>query len=413
MIKLKSFRYFTTFITLIVVPPALSLMIIVLTMQKQITGIYIKIMACLFGITILTVRGFNQVYRPSFDMFVPFVPAPVVIEGENRLYYELHLTNFSTDTLRLDRLEITDTLTATPVLTLDRRDLENRVSITGAARLSGEKTFSPGRSGIVYLELSLPRSNTVLLHRLRLSRITEPAGLTEIMGGALTPVAQSSPVVLGAPLGEGSWAAVYDPAWVQGHRRVVYTIAGKARVPGRFAIDFIRLDSLGHYARGDENQVHNWYGYGATVLAVADGVVTAVRDDFTESPTLSAHPAYTADQATGNYIAIDIGQQRIAFYEHLQPGSIRVKPGQRVKKGTPVAALGFTGQTTGPHLHFHLANAASPLGAEGIPFVFEHFILSGRYEQMADFGKMPWTPATTAANRYRERPSPNAVIRFQ
>lgn len=394
-------------------PPVLSLVIIVLTMLKQITGRYRKIMACLFCITILTARGFNQVYRPSFDMFVPFTPAPVVIEGQSRLYYELHITNFSTDTLQLERLEITDTLTATTVLALGRRDLESRLSITGAARLSGEKTFSPGRSGVVYLELSLPGSNTVLLHRLRFNRITGKAGLTGITAGALTPVAQPSPVVLGAPLGEGSWAAVYDPAWEQGHRRVIYTVEGKARIPGRFAIDFIRLDSLGHYARGDENQVHNWYGYGATVLAVADGVVTAVRDDFAESATLSAHPAYTADKATGNYIAMDIGQQRIAFYEHLQPGSIRVKPGQRVKKGTPVAALGFTGQTTGPHLHFHLANTASPLGAEGIPFVFEHFILSGRYEQMDDFGKKPWTPATIAADRYRERPSPNAVIRFQ
>lgn len=67
----------------------------------------------------------------------------------------------------------------------------------------------------------------------------------------------------------------------------------------------------------------------------------------------------------------------------MKPKSIKVKTGQKVKKGDAIASLGFTGQTTGPHLHFHEADADSPLGAEGIPFVFEQFEILGSY---ADFG---------------------------
>ena len=40
------------------------------------------------------------------------------------------------------------------------------------------------------------------------------------------------PVVLGAPLAGGPWAAVYHPDWERGHRRVFYTVDG---VPGCLA----------------------------------------------------------------------------------------------------------------------------------------------------------------------------------
>src|SRR3546814_3208759 len=87
-----------------------------------------------------------------------------------------------------------------------------------------------------------------------------------------------------------------------------------------------------------------------------------------ESATISAHPENALGDATGNYVALDLGDGRHAFYEHLKPGSIRVVPGQRVRRGEVIAELGFTGDSTGPHLHFHVADAPSPLGAEGLPF---------------------------------------------
>ena len=95
----------------------------------------------------------------------------------------------------------------------------------------------------------------------------------------------------------------------------------------------MQIDSTGKYANGDENVVENYLGYGAQVLAVADGVVSSVRSDFSESTTLSEHPDYFAEDATGNYISLKIGNQQFAFYEHLQPKSILVKEGQEVKKG--------------------------------------------------------------------------------
>lgn len=70
--------------------------------------------------------------------------------------------------------------------------------------------------------------------------------------------------------------------------------------------------------------------YGEPVLAVADAVVSAVRDDVPES-IAGAPPPSLADE-TGNYIALDLGGGRLAFYEHLAPG-LSVRAGDRVRRG--------------------------------------------------------------------------------
>src|SRR3546814_16291744 len=88
-----------------------------------------------------------------------------------------------------------------------------------------------------------------------------------------------------------------------------------------------------------------------------------------ESATISAHPENALGDATGNYVALDLGDGRHAFYEHLQPGSIRVVPGQRVRRGEVIAELGLTGDSPGPPLPFHVAAAPSPLRAAGLPVV--------------------------------------------
>lgn len=85
---------------------------------------------------------------------------------------------------------------------------------------------------------------------------------------------------------------------------------------------------------------------GTTFTAAATGVV------------LSAHavPAY------GNLIEIDHGNGLVTRYAHAS--RIDVHEGEMVLKGQPIGAVGSTGRSTGPHLHFEVRDHGVALNPE-------------------------------------------------
>lgn len=347
---------------------------------------------------------------PALEIKIVQPPRPVTSDGHPMYYYEIHLTNFSPGPLLITKLEVQDAKAGNRLKVIEGNDLLAR--LYSPAPKTAAAVIPPGNAAILFIEYSLAGGVAPgeIMHRVSFKNNGSDTISTFTISGAVTKPVTGTAIVLGAPLEGGPWTAIYDPAWARGHRRVIFVKDGVVRIPGRFAIDFVKLDSSGKFARGNEDSLTNWYGYGASVLAVADGIVSTVRADFPESNTLSRHPGYAAHLATGNYISLKIAENTYVFYEHLQPGSILVKPGQRVKKGAPIARLGFTGQSTGPHLHLHVASADAPLGAEGLPFVFEQFTLSGAIPDFSKFGKQPYTPLSQP--RRREFPSSNSVISF-
>jgi murein DD-endopeptidase MepM/ murein hydrolase activator NlpD len=81
---------------------------------------------------------------------------------------------------------------------------------------------------------------------------------------------------------------------------------------------------------------------GTAIHAAAAGVVR----------TVEWHPAY------GHMLEIDHGNGLVTRYAHTS--KVFVKPGDLVKRGAIVAAVGTTGRSTGPHLHFEVL-------VEGVP----------------------------------------------
>jgi murein DD-endopeptidase MepM/ murein hydrolase activator NlpD len=75
----------------------------------------------------------------------------------------------------------------------------------------------------------------------------------------------------------------------------------------------------------------------------------------------------------GNHVVVEIGEARYAFYAHMQPGSLRVKVGDKVVTGQVLGLLGNSGNTDAPHLHFHVMDGPSPLVSNGLPYVFTSF----------------------------------------
>jgi murein DD-endopeptidase MepM/ murein hydrolase activator NlpD len=151
----------------------------------------------------------------------------------------------------------------------------------------------------------------------------------------------------------------------------------KALAPGVRAVIYARDH------RGRRNT--DWYGYGQPVLAVADSRVAAVVDgipDNTPGENSRAVPMRVGT-VLGNYVVLDLGARadcgahRFALYGHLQPGSLRVQAGDSVRRGQVLGTIGNSGNSDGPHLHFHVTeaadSAAAPLRGEGVPFVLDTF----------------------------------------
>ncbi len=340
------------------------------------------------GLSALSAPAYGAA-RESFDISVTVPPSPVAIEEREWLIYELHLTNFSREALRLMALEVLAE-PIDPLVRIEGEALAQRISVVGAAR-TDPQPLRPGERAVVYLEVAVDakRLPRVLRHRVRYAVDGGAIDVNvEVMGGNVD-VRAKAPLALGPPLRGGPWAAVYAWHWPRGHRRVFYTVDGRARLPGRFAIDWVRRDEQGRSSQGDADIVKNSLGYGADVLAVADARVAEVRDGIAESERVSANPKHSLDEAAGNYISLDLGDGRFAVYEHLAPGSLRVARGDRVRRGQVIASLGFTGDSTEPHLHFHVADSPLPLSGEGLPFEFE---LDGKRERPAPDGIVTFDP---------------------
>lgn len=131
---------------------------------------------------------------------------------------------------------------------------------------------------------------------------------------------------------------------------------------------------------------------GVTVKAAAAGTIKRVRDGIADNPVSQTAFSIPGDKACGNGIVIDHGDGWSTQYCHLRKGSVRVKPNDTVLRGTALADVGMSGQTSFPHLHFTVRKGETVLD----PFTR----LSLEAGCGAD-GASLWTDATTFALAYR------------
>ena len=171
-----------------------------------------------------------------------------------------------------------------------------------------------------------------------------------------------------------------------------------------FAFDLAALGGDGLTHKGDGSHLTDYYAYGRDVLAVADGEVVEVGADATEANDRLQQPgesqadfekrtyleqakllAQSYKAPLGDYVILRHAGGEFSHYAHLKQGSVRVKAGDAVKRGQPIAQLGQTGNTTEPHLHFQLTDGPDPLYSRGVPILFKNAVntvgFSGSYLQ--------------------------------
>jgi hypothetical protein len=138
----------------------------------------------------------------------------------------------------------------------------------------------------------------------------------------------------------------------------------------RFAYDLvIARDARTHTGDGTRNE--DYYCFGRPILAPAAGVITVAVDTLPDNPPGEMTPAAPA----GNHVIIDHGNGEYSLLAHLQSGSVQVSAGDAVEAGDTLAACGNSGNTSEPHLHYHLQDAPEfGPAARGMPAFFVDYL---------------------------------------
>ncbi len=300
------------------------------------------------------------------DLMVPVPPVPVLLNGKTHLMYELHITNAGDGMLNLKRIDV---LGDGKVLAgFEGKELNGMLYREDEPARGDNRSLPPGVRAVAFLDVVLDAGVSPpaeLQHRIAVAELT--------LDGPAVAVSKAKPMVLGPPLRGGEWLAANGPSNTSIHRRALLAVAGRYHIAQRFAIDWLREGADGKTYNGDPKDNKNYHAYGSEVLAVADGVVVELKDGIPENvpgPRSRAVPI-TLETVGGNHVVLDLGGGRYAFYAHLQPGKLRVHMGDRVKRGQVLGLLGNSGNSTEPHLHFHLSDGVSPLGSEGLPYVLD------------------------------------------
>ena len=327
---------------------------------------------------------------PRVEVVCPAPPIPVTLGQNKVLVYELHITNFDTVRLMLKRIEIfASAESSSPLITFENDKLSAAMTRVGAAMtMSGGSTgaadareIDPGGRNVVFVWIELPPNHPVpasVRHRMIFS--SAQPGASEATEATLedfqVAVSQDSAPVLSPPFDGGIWFAGDGPVNDSNHRRSIFAIDGHIYLPERFAIDWIKVGANGDSRHEGSTKNENWWGWGEPVLAVADGKITEVVDEFPDN-TPRVLPPVTLDNIAGNHIILQIAPNRFVTYAHLQRGSVKVRAGDSVRRGDVLALLGNSGNTTGAHLHLQVTDRNSVLQSEGVPFVFADFTYLG------------------------------------
>lgn len=207
------------------------------------------------------------------------------------------------------------------------------------------------------------------------------SGKSETLSARAGVEIHKSPITYSAPL-KGMWLMTSLPS-IQSHHRL--------NPPTEFARDFFKTDAEGRIKNGDALKAENYYGYGASVMAAAEGkVVFVISDEVQDRAAYLPKPGETPRQAgnrigrynmqryagdfaraaAGNIVVIRHEQEGVTEYSsygHLKAGSVRVAVGDLVARGEVIAEVGDTGDSAAVHLHFQVNAEENVFMSKSLP----------------------------------------------
>ena len=346
------------------------------------------------------------------DLTVPVPPSPFRQNGRTQLVYELALRSFRAGDIEWTALEVLDD-TGRALASYEGDALAGMLARPGTTPgLDQPRRIAAGMSAVAYLWISIdgdpPRG---LKHRATFALPSASSGARRVVESDAVAVGPPAPVI-GPPTKGRGWVA----RWISNtsfHRRGMFPVDGRASIAQRFAIDWNRYDDQGIEQKGEAADNTTYSVYGQEVIAVADATVVKVIDGVAQNqpPNIAPGVGFDPEQALGNSVVLALPGHLFATYAHMQPGSLKVKSGDQVRRGQLLGLVGNSGNATGPHLHFHLATGPG-LSGEGVPYGIDVFQRLG--VENVDGDTPAWDAKSRSTSTARgELPAEHDVVAFR
>jgi hypothetical protein len=311
----------------------------------------------------------------QLEIVTPFEPTAFPSAGRSYVIYELHLRNFATRPLSINRVDVVSAESVgEEIVSFESERLAALLQPRGAQSPADQRQAGlqlAANEGVVAFVCLAFDGNVPdkLSHRVHADN--------NVAEGPAISTHHSEVKSLGPPVTGSNWIASSAPSNDSHHRLGLLVVDGRAQIARRYAIDWLQMED-GAMFSGDELDNRSYHAYGEEVLAVGDGTVVTVIDGLPDNVPRTAAGFRTAVPMTretigGNVIAIDLGGGQFASYAHLQAGSLRVKEGDHVRRGQVLARIGSSGDARAPHLHFQVTTTPSIFAAEGIPYVIDGY----------------------------------------
>jgi hypothetical protein len=355
----------------------------------------------LFGCSTSSVSASQTV-----SLRVPIGPTPVNQMGRTVYGYELYIGKALSLGLSIAKIEIL--ADGVLVKTYEGAEL-SQCLIKKIDPFSAEEALFTGRDYYVLFAWPAFSSSAAVPSQFS-HRVFSPDGLVA-EGGSVA--VQTGTTLIAPPVKGDRWYAANGPSnFDRHHRSSIIDIAFKCIIAQRFATDWLQFGSSGRLFSGDGKKCTDYYCYGSDLLAVANGTVVEARDGIPEGVPPNNYAATTLQNVFGNSVILDIGDGRYAAYAHIIPGTLTVGIGETVTQGQVVGKLGNSGNTTGPHLHFHLCKGRDGLASEGLPFSFAQYDLLGSVPSADVETGGVWTPSGAPQVRTAEMPMLDQVVKL-
>lgn len=135
------------------------------------------------------------------------------------------------------------------------------------------------------------------------------------------------------------------------------------------AFDFVIEDENGKTYKSPGTRLEDFYGYNRPVVAPQAGWVAAIENEVEDNVVGDVN----LNKNWGNTVVIRHGDGMFTKLSHLKKGSVKVEVGDAVKKGQVVAALGNSGRSPEPHIHFQM-QATPYIGSKTLKYPVAYYM---------------------------------------